>query len=142
MVMEMLNLLVKEEIGMEKAFKYHFGCKQLMITHLCFADDLKILDDNEKNAISCIFPFKEGKLLVRYLGVLLVTKKIGVADYKQLVDRVNQKLSDWKNKSLSYAGRAQLIAYVLGSMQVYWGSVLLLPKFVINDIEKLFKKFL
>ncbi|GJX15655.1 hypothetical protein Tco_0216487 [Tanacetum coccineum] len=34
---------------------------------------------------------------------------------------LTQKLNDWKNKSLSYAGRAQLIASVLGSMQVYWG---------------------
>ncbi|GJY01630.1 hypothetical protein Tco_0359782 [Tanacetum coccineum] len=84
----------------------------------------------------------EGKLPVRYLGVLLVTNKIGVADCKYLVDKVNQKLSDWKNKSLSYAGRAQLIESVLGSMQVYWGSVFLLSKSSINEIEKLFKKFL
>ncbi|GJR88549.1 RNA-directed DNA polymerase, eukaryota, reverse transcriptase zinc-binding domain protein [Tanacetum coccineum] len=42
-VMEMLNLLVKEEIRKEKAFKYHFGYKQLKITHLCFADDLIML---------------------------------------------------------------------------------------------------
>ncbi|GKB65054.1 hypothetical protein Tco_0921240 [Tanacetum coccineum] len=38
--------------------------------------------------------------------------------------------------------RAQLIAYVLGSMQVYWCYVFLLPKAVMNDIEKLFKNFL
>ncbi|GJY52143.1 hypothetical protein Tco_0442990 [Tanacetum coccineum] len=83
-----------------------------------------------------------GKLPVRYLGVSLVTKKIGVSYCKQLVDKVNQRLNDWKNKSLSYARRAQLIASVLGSMQVYWGYVFLLPKIVINDIERLFKKFL
>nr|GEX31322.1 RNA-directed DNA polymerase, eukaryota, reverse transcriptase zinc-binding domain protein [Tanacetum cinerariifolium] len=180
MVMEMLNLIVKDEIRKEKAFKFHFGCKKFRITHLCFANDLIIfshgdrvsvltlkralgrfsgisglhpnlekctmfcgsLDDDTKNEIYSIFPFKEGKLPVRYLGVPLVTKKIGVSDCKQLVDKVNQRLNDWKNKSLSYAGRAQLIAFVLGSMQVNWGSVFLLPKIVINDIEKLFKKFL
>ncbi|GJW27374.1 RNA-directed DNA polymerase, eukaryota, reverse transcriptase zinc-binding domain protein [Tanacetum coccineum] len=64
------------------------------------------LDDDTKEAISSIFPFKEGKLLVRYLGVPLVTKKIGIAECNQLVEKVRQKLSDWKNKSLSYAGRA------------------------------------
>ncbi|GKB64967.1 hypothetical protein Tco_0921153 [Tanacetum coccineum] len=180
MVMEMLNLLVKDEIRKEKAFKYHFGCKQLRITQLCFADDLIMLchgdivsvntlkkaldkfsailglypnlgkctifcgsiDEETKNNISNIFPFKEGKLPVRYLGVLLVTKKIGVADCKQLVDKVKHILSDWKNKSLSYAERAQLISSVLGSMQVYWGYVFLLLKSVINEIEKMFKNFL
>ncbi|GKE81205.1 RNA-directed DNA polymerase, eukaryota, reverse transcriptase zinc-binding domain protein, partial [Tanacetum coccineum] len=180
MVMEMLNLLVKDEIRKERDFKFHFGCKQLRITHLCFADDLimfchgnKIsvqtlkrsldrfseisglhpnlgkctmfcgsLEEDTKKEIGSIFHFKEGKLPVRYLGVPLVTKKIGANDCKQLVDKIKQRLNDWKNKSLSYAGRAQLIASVLGSMQVYWGSVFLLPKGVINDIERLFKKFL
>ncbi|GJR58949.1 RNA-directed DNA polymerase, eukaryota, reverse transcriptase zinc-binding domain protein [Tanacetum coccineum] len=77
------------------------------------------IDDETKENISKNFHFKEGKLPVRYLGVPLVTKKIEFVDCKQLVDKVRQKLSDWKNKSLSYAGRAQLIASVLGSMQVY-----------------------
>ncbi|GJX86343.1 RNA-directed DNA polymerase, eukaryota, reverse transcriptase zinc-binding domain protein [Tanacetum coccineum] len=36
--------------------------------------------------------------------------KIGVNDCKCLIDKVKKKLSDWKNKSLSYAGRSQLIA--------------------------------
>ncbi|GJT73659.1 RNA-directed DNA polymerase, eukaryota, reverse transcriptase zinc-binding domain protein [Tanacetum coccineum] len=102
----------------------------------------QFIDEETKNNISNIFPFKEGKLPVRYLGVPLVTKKIGVADCKQLVDKVRHKLSDWKNKSLSYARRAQLIASVFGSMQVYWGYVFLLLKSVINEIEKMFKKFL
>ncbi|GJR62195.1 RNA-directed DNA polymerase, eukaryota, reverse transcriptase zinc-binding domain protein [Tanacetum coccineum] len=147
MVIEMLNLLVKEEIKKEKAFKYHFGCKQLKITHMCFENDLimichgdivsvktlkraldkfsaisglcpnlgkctmfcRSLDNTVKNAISDIFPFKEGKLPVKYLGVPLVTKKIRVADYKQLIDK---------------------------------GLVFLLPKSIINDIERLFKRFL
>ncbi|GJR10423.1 RNA-directed DNA polymerase, eukaryota, reverse transcriptase zinc-binding domain protein [Tanacetum coccineum] len=98
------------------------------------------LSDEAKSEICSIFPFKEA---VRYLGVPLITKKIGVNDCKQqLVDKVKKKLNDWKNKNLSYAGRAQLIASVLGSMQVYWGSVFLLPKIVIKDIESCFKKFL
>ncbi|GJX96968.1 peptidase C48, SUMO/sentrin/Ubl1 [Tanacetum coccineum] len=63
------------------------------------------LSDEEKNLFLSILPFKMGKLPVRYLGVPLMDKKIGVNDCKSLVDKVRQKLSDWKNKSLSYAGR-------------------------------------
>ncbi|GJX11158.1 RNA-directed DNA polymerase, eukaryota, reverse transcriptase zinc-binding domain protein, partial [Tanacetum coccineum] len=180
MVMEMVNLIVKNEIMKNNTFKYHFSCRQLKITHLCFSDDLIMfshedkgsvtilrnalnkfsamsglypnlskctmfcgsLNKDAKREISSIFPFKEGKLPVRYLCVPLITKKISVKECKQLVDKVSQKLNDWKNKSLSYARRAQLIASVLGSMQVYWGSVFLLPKTIVNDIEKLFKRFL
>ncbi|GKB76459.1 hypothetical protein Tco_0943354 [Tanacetum coccineum] len=39
-------------------------------------------------------------------------------------------------------GRTQLIASVLSSMQMYWASIFLLPLTVINDLEKLFKRFL
>nr|GEU33226.1 hypothetical protein [Tanacetum cinerariifolium] len=60
-----------------------------------------------------ILPFKIGKLPVKYLGVPLVAKKIGVQDCKGLIDKVKAKIHDWKNKSLSYAGRAQLIASVI-----------------------------
>ncbi|GJW21869.1 RNA-directed DNA polymerase, eukaryota, reverse transcriptase zinc-binding domain protein [Tanacetum coccineum] len=89
-----------------------------------------------------ILPFKRGKLPVRYLGVPLVSKKLGVKDCKGLIDKVKTRVHDWKNKSLSYAGRAQLIASVLASIQVYWDSVFKLPKAVIKDIERIFKGFL
>nr|GEX92818.1 hypothetical protein [Tanacetum cinerariifolium] len=179
MVMEMINLMVKDEIRKEKAFKFHFGCKKLRITHLCFTDDLimfshgdrvsvltlksaldkfsaisglhpnlgkctmfyRSLDDDTKNEICSIFPFKEGKLPMRYLGVPLVTKKIGVSDCKQLVDKVNQRLNDWKNKSVLYR-KSSTYCLCLGIYASIMRISLLLPKTIINDIEKLFKKFL
>ncbi|GKC20252.1 RNA-directed DNA polymerase, eukaryota, reverse transcriptase zinc-binding domain protein, partial [Tanacetum coccineum] len=55
---------------------------------------------------------------------------------------VKCKVNDWKNKYLSYAGRVQLIASVLGSMQIYWVAVFLLPKSTVKDIEKVLKGFL
>ncbi|GKC69158.1 RNA-directed DNA polymerase, eukaryota, reverse transcriptase zinc-binding domain protein [Tanacetum coccineum] len=42
LVMEVLNLLIQKNIEESKGFKYHFGCKKLKITHLCFVDDLLI----------------------------------------------------------------------------------------------------
>ncbi|GJV54248.1 RNA-directed DNA polymerase, eukaryota, reverse transcriptase zinc-binding domain protein [Tanacetum coccineum] len=49
---------------------------------------------------------------------------------KGLIDKVKIKVNDWKNELLSYAGRLQLIASILSSMQVYWASVFILPKYV------------
>ncbi|GJT91413.1 RNA-directed DNA polymerase, eukaryota, reverse transcriptase zinc-binding domain protein [Tanacetum coccineum] len=60
----------------------------------------------------------------------------------ELVERVKQKVNDWKNKALSYAGRLQLIAFVLASMHIYWASVFLIPKTTVKDIEKALKVFL
>ncbi|GJS63255.1 RNA-directed DNA polymerase, eukaryota, reverse transcriptase zinc-binding domain protein [Tanacetum coccineum] len=54
LVMEMLNLLLKEEIRKDKKFKYHFRCRQLKITHLCFVDDLIMLCHGDKNSVSTL----------------------------------------------------------------------------------------
>ncbi|GJT26681.1 RNA-directed DNA polymerase, eukaryota, reverse transcriptase zinc-binding domain protein [Tanacetum coccineum] len=77
-----------------------------------------------------------------FFGVPLITKKISVSECRPLIDKVKQETHDWKNMALSYAGRLQLIALVLSSMQVYWASVFLLPRTIIKDINKLLKGFL
>ncbi|GKD58651.1 RNA-directed DNA polymerase, eukaryota, reverse transcriptase zinc-binding domain protein [Tanacetum coccineum] len=43
LVMEVLNLMIKRHVLAEKKFKYHWGCKELKITSLCFVDDLLML---------------------------------------------------------------------------------------------------
>nr|KAJ0212804.1 hypothetical protein LSAT_V11C400156830 [Lactuca sativa] len=63
-------------------------------------------------------------------------------DCKNLVERVKLKVNNWKNKTLSYAGRFQLISSVLASLPVYWASVVLIPKSIIKDIEKIMRNFL
>ena len=89
-----------------------------------------------------ILPFNVGKLPVKYLGVPLLSKKIGAKECKKLVDKVKNKVEDWKNRYLSYAGRLQLIASVLSSLNTYWAAVFLIPKTVIKDIDRVLKGFL
>ncbi|GJZ10330.1 RNA-directed DNA polymerase, eukaryota, reverse transcriptase zinc-binding domain protein [Tanacetum coccineum] len=180
LVMEVLNLLIKKNIEDNMGFQYHFGCKNLKITYLCFADDLLVfchedtqsvriikksldefsehtgllpnmrkstilfggLSNAEQQNILNLMPFTMSRLPVRYLGVPLITKQISISNCKPLVDKVRSKVNDWKNKALSYAGRVQLIASILSSMQNYWASVFLLPKQVIYEINKTLKGFL
>ncbi|XP_071704641.1 uncharacterized protein [Rutidosis leptorrhynchoides] len=92
---------------------------------------------NLKVQILQILPFDEGTLPVRYLGVPLVSSRLLYRDCKILVERDKKKVDDWKNKFLSFAGRVQLIVYVLTSMQVYCSSVFILPEAIIKDIEKI-----
>ncbi|GJU46356.1 hypothetical protein Tco_1203622 [Tanacetum coccineum] len=65
-----------------------------------------------------------------------------VSDCKILVERVEKRIEDWKNKWLSFAGRLQLVRSVLSSMHVYWASVFILPASIIHDIERLMCGFL
>ncbi|GJV02758.1 RNA-directed DNA polymerase, eukaryota, reverse transcriptase zinc-binding domain protein [Tanacetum coccineum] len=138
LVMEILNLFLKDEIVKERNFKYHFACDLLVLCHEDTTSVMTIkkafkkfsaisslypnlgkstmfcgsLNEEVHNVILSIMPFMIGKLPVKYLGVPLVDKKLGVKDSKSLIDKVKQKLGDWKNKSFYYAGRVQLIAYL------------------------------
>ncbi|GJX49361.1 putative receptor protein kinase ZmPK1, partial [Tanacetum coccineum] len=82
------------------------------------------MKEGVKREILKVMPFKEGKLPVRYLGVPLVTRKLSVKDCKCLIDKVRQRIFDWRNKHLSYAGRIQLIGSVLSAMHLYWAQSL------------------
>lgn len=67
---------------------------------------------------------EEGSLPIKYLGVPLISLILIHRDCKVLVERVKNRIADWKNKSLSFAGRLQLVISVLSSMHVYWSSML------------------
>ena len=58
-----------------------------------------------KQQILDILPFMIGTLPVSYLGVPLITKQLTFADCKCLIGKVKARVSNWKNKMLSYAGR-------------------------------------
>lgn len=100
------------------------------------------VNNETQNEIQELLNFIVGKLPMRYLGVPLVSKKIGVKECKSLINKITSWVTDWKNKCLTYAGRLQLISSVLASIQVYWMSVFKLPLSVIKAIAKVFKIFL
>ncbi|GAV92785.1 hypothetical protein CFOL_v3_36163, partial [Cephalotus follicularis] len=86
--------------------------------------------------------FQEGALPVTYLGLPLITKRLSKADCNPLVERITAKASSWVSKSLSLAGRLQLVKATLFSMQTYWCSTFLLPMHTIRQCERVLRKFL
>ncbi|GKA45172.1 hypothetical protein Tco_0737968 [Tanacetum coccineum] len=90
-----------------------------------------------KLAILNIMPFSEGELPIKYLGVPLISSRLLNNDCKILVEKVKNRIGDWNNKSLYFAGRLQLCKFVISSMHVYWASVLMIPKGIIYDIHQL-----
>ncbi|GJW11211.1 RNA-directed DNA polymerase, eukaryota, reverse transcriptase zinc-binding domain protein [Tanacetum coccineum] len=138
LVMEILNLLMVRRVDNSGLFQFHFGCKQLKITHVCFVDDLLMFYHGDHDSVKVIkeidkildvVPFRVEKLPVRYLGVPLITKRIIVRECKSLVDKVRNIILSWKNKVLSYAGRLQLDQsdHVNGKAKVAWKN-LSMPK--------------
>ncbi|GJU59230.1 RNA-directed DNA polymerase, eukaryota, reverse transcriptase zinc-binding domain protein [Tanacetum coccineum] len=101
-----------------------------------------VINEGLKRDLLTVLPFKCGTLPMKYLGVPLVAKRHGVNDCKSLIENVEKWISSWRNRLLPYAGRIQLIASVLSSMQQYWASDYMIPSSVFKDLNKLLKRFL
>ncbi|XP_022014976.1 uncharacterized protein LOC110914495 [Helianthus annuus] len=98
--------------------------------------------DSTKTRIAEVVPFEEGKLPIKYLGVPLIASRLLRNDCKVLVERVDKRINDWKNRFLSFAGKLQLVVAVLSSIHVYWASVFILPVSIIKQLENKMREFL
>ncbi|GJY29498.1 RNA-directed DNA polymerase, eukaryota, reverse transcriptase zinc-binding domain protein [Tanacetum coccineum] len=114
LVMEILTLIIKMKVDQNRDFQYHFGCKKLKITNVCFADDLLMFCHADKSSMSVLKDSidefgKVENLPIKYLGVPLTSKRLRAKECKSLLDKV---------------------------------EMFLLPVGVIKDINKLLKNFL
>ncbi|XP_059654461.1 uncharacterized protein LOC132301202 [Cornus florida] len=89
-----------------------------------------------------MFGIQKGGLPIRHLGVPLITTNLKSSDCRTLIERITHRISHWSARSLSYAGHLQLLKAVLVSTQLYWSSIFVLRKSVINELNKIFRSFL
>lgn len=77
--------------------------------------------------------FQAGVFSFRYLGIPLASNKLKISDYDCLLEKLNSKVQAWPKKSISHAGRLELIRSVLQGVQCYWMSVLPFPEGVLRE---------
>ena len=84
----------------------------------------------------------EGTLPVRYLGVPLCTKKLSLTHCAPLLQSIKSKLHSWTVRTLSFAGRLQLLSTVIAGIVNFWSCAYILPKACTDEIDSLSSKFL
>ncbi|GFY85594.1 hypothetical protein Acr_04g0003320 [Actinidia rufa] len=75
-------------------------------------------DDLE--AIKAISGFSEGRFPFRYLGLLVASTKLTIAQFHSFTDKIAGYLNAWAGMKLSYAGRCELIRFILQGMECFW----------------------
>ncbi|XP_016177686.1 uncharacterized protein LOC107619974 [Arachis ipaensis] len=85
---------------------------------------------------------KEASLPVRYLGISLGANPRLVKTWKPVIDKVEEKLSLWKAKTLNKVGKLVLIKSVLNSLPIYYLSLYKMPKTVAEKLISLQRRFL
>nr|XP_043629979.1 uncharacterized protein LOC122601279 [Erigeron canadensis] len=138
LVMEVLTLILQKLVRESPHFSFYNQCKEEQIINLCFVNDLFLFARGDLASAK----FEEGSLPIRYLGVPLISSRLVYKDCKVLLERMQAMITHWKNKSLSFAGRLQLINSFLCSMHIYWASIFILPISILHELEKMMRGFL
>ncbi|GJU59704.1 RNA-directed DNA polymerase, eukaryota, reverse transcriptase zinc-binding domain protein [Tanacetum coccineum] len=128
MVMEILTLIVKKKVEESTLFKYHFGCKMMKLTHVCFADDLLMFFHGDMDSVMVLkkeieeFGGMTG-LLPNYNKSTIIFGSMNENDKQDILRNVLFKVEKLPVKYLNVpltSKRLSLIASVLESIHVYW----------------------
>lgn len=85
---------------------------------------------------------EEGNLPFKYLGVPIVTSKLVNRDCKHFIDKILDRITFQRSKSLSFTRRLMLIKDILFSIHIYQSSLFILPSNILKDIDAYLKAFL
>ncbi|CAM8962468.1 unnamed protein product [Rhodiola kirilowii] len=77
----------------------------------------------------------------KYLGLPLIVGQRKSEMFRSLLEKIWKKISDWRCKLLSSAGREVLIKAVIQALPVYMMSVYYFPRRVIDEIAKMISQF-
>lgn len=77
-----------------------------------------------------------------YLGVPIIHSRIVKGTYRCIVDKMQKRLSSWRGRNLSLAGRLVLIKSVLSTIPIYAMNTVKLPAAVCGKIDKINHNFL
>jgi hypothetical protein len=89
----------------------------------CFGEPI-----NEVDAYASLFGCGKGQFPMRYLGIPIHYRRLTLAEWKLVEERLQKHLSTWKGKLLSLVGRLVLINSVLSNMVLHMISFFLLSK--------------
>ncbi|KAL2223881.1 UNVERIFIED_CONTAM: hypothetical protein Sindi_2942400 [Sesamum indicum] len=127
LVMEALHLGFLQRIDQDIQFTYHWKCESSKVFQMGFADDILLFCRADLDSIRV---FKEG------------LDWLSISDCQPLISKIDARINGWEGISLSYVGKVQIIKSVLSALSLYWASAFILPKKVINEIEKRLRTFL
>jgi hypothetical protein len=77
-----------------------------------------------------------------YLGLPISDRKLKRIDLMMWIDKIADRLPNWKARLLNLAGRTTLVRFVLSAIPIYLLIAIKIPKWVIKSIDKIRRGFL
>ncbi|KAJ0441659.1 putative reverse transcriptase zinc-binding domain-containing protein [Helianthus annuus] len=99
------------------------------------------VEETEINLFAKILGCRASDFPFTYLGIPIGANMKQAKFWQPVIEKFNKKLSSWKARNLSFAGRVTLAKAVLGSLPSYYLSLFAAPKVVIKKLEGLRRDF-
>lgn len=99
------------------------------------------LNQTECALIANIIDCKVTSLPITYLGVPLHCRRLKTEDWKIIINKIQKKLDNWKDKILSLGDRVILVNAVLSAIPIYWLTIFKIPVKVRKIIDKIRRNF-
>jgi len=96
----------------------------------------------ELQAFSNCLNYRQMKLPFKYLGMIVGGNPRRASFWDHVIDKVQSRLSRWKGRLLSMAGRVCLIKFVITALPLFYLSFFKASITMCNKIRKLQAKFL
>lgn len=100
------------------------------------------ISDIEGMNLAGLMGIRIGKFPFRYLGIPIDAKRLGLADYSEIIEKMTAKIASWTARCLSYAGRLVLIKHVISTIGCYWMRTMLFPKEVLRRVTSICRAYL
>ncbi|PKU80715.1 Putative ribonuclease H protein [Dendrobium catenatum] len=101
----------------------------------------KHVDRRKKKSIAKIMNIKTVKEF-NYLGIKMALRRLSYDDFQFIIDKTLKLLNIWGSKILSVAGKITLVKSVLLALPTYYGTHLLVPKKILDDLDKICRDFI
>lgn len=85
------------------------------------------ISEDLKSQLATVMGIRLGTLPVKYLWVPIFAGNLQIKDYAPITEKTTARIKSWSSSFLSFAGRLQLIKFVLSSLYQYWCNVIPLP---------------
>ncbi|KAL0925589.1 hypothetical protein M5K25_003944 [Dendrobium thyrsiflorum] len=101
----------------------------------------KHVKTRKRKSIELIMGFKVVKEFY-YLGVKVALRRLVAADFHFLTEKALRLFGVWGSKLISLAGKFTLIRMVLLSLPTFYCTFSLVPKGILNELDKLSRSFI
>lgn len=95
-----------------------------------------------RSSVSVVCPSPLARDLGRYLGFPMASDRTSHEKFKFLLDHVSRRLTSWKSRLLTTAGRIRMAKSVLATIPTYTMQVVWLPRRTISCLNKVSHSFI